>query len=458
MKRIARLLWLWLPVASTLAAQEAPPAGNSIVDKGSIPAPSPGKLFKRTPCEPSQEIDRLLSRGDWAAAEAKTRAAIAAYLQDKGGDLVTFVSQLAVAEAGQGRDEDALWHWQEAGWMGCVPDPSHYGAPGRRLAGTSPRKLGQAPDGLLVRREGDDGGPLTPARRVSGAEAKMSGTFRTVPRGIRVEAIVDGEGRVQQPVVAASTFPALTYVVLEAMRGWRFTPAQSGAGPVASFYELKVPPQQPLDRLADFSKSPLAEPLGMLKAGHFAEADRTLNRMWKDSENDAEQTRAFLGVALALKALSEAGLGRDDPAICRFQAAQTLEPRLFGAELSAFGAPGALLMRHPWGAQVASRERCANLEHAEGKVTKPERLSGRIPAFPDYARNLRIGGKVLIESILTETGVLRNVTLLRPGPSAGLDASALDTICDWRFKPATLQGKPIRVYYTLTVNFEVRRR
>jgi TonB family protein len=457
LKRIARLLWLCLPVASTLAAQEAPPAGNSIVEKGSIPAPSPGKLFKRPSCAPCEEIDRLLGRGDWAAAEARARAAIAAYLQEKGGELVTFVSQLAVAEAGQGRDEDALWHWQEAGWMGCVPDASHYGAPGQRLAGTSRRKFGQAPDGLVVRYLSDDGSPLTPARKISGGEIKLPGTYRNYPRGIRVEVIVDREGRVRQPVVAGSTLDTLTYVALEAMRGWRFTPAQSGAGPVASFYELKVPEQRPLDRLADFNRSPLAEPLAMLKAGHFAEADKKLHRIWRDFENDAEQTRAFLGVALALKALSEAGLGREDSAICRFQAAQTLEPRLYGADLSAFGAPGALLMRHPWGAPVASSERCANLEH-EREVTKPERRSGRIPAFPDYARNLRIEGKVVIESILTESGVLRNVLLLQPGPSAGLDASALDAICDWRFKPATLQGIPVRVYYTLTVNFEVPRR
>jgi outer membrane biosynthesis protein TonB len=34
-------------------------------------------------------------------------------------------------------------------------------------------------------------------------------------------------------------------------------------------------------------------------------------------------------------------------------------------------------------------------------------------------------------------------------------ASALDAVCDWRFKPATLDGRPVKVYYTLTVNFEI---
>ena len=33
--------------------------------------------------------------------------------------------------------------------------------------------------------------------------------------------------------------------------------------------------------------------------------------------------------------------------------------------------------------------------------------------------------------------------------------SALYAICDWRFKPATLEGKPVRVFYVLSVNFKL---
>jgi outer membrane biosynthesis protein TonB len=37
----------------------------------------------------------------------------------------------------------------------------------------------------------------------------------------------------------------------------------------------------------------------------------------------------------------------------------------------------------------------------------------------------------------------------------GLGSSAERTIKGWRFKPATLNGKPVEVYYNLTVNFKI---
>jgi TonB family protein len=447
------LATLCLLVAPTLGAQAIPVQES----------PSPGKggwrpTLERKPPARYAKIDQLLRSADWVAAEQEARAAIAEELAEKESYLGPLVTELAVAEAEQGRYEDAFWHWQLARGMGWTADVSHYGAAGERLTRSFPRALDQAPSGLEVRREGD-GGPFTPARKLSGEDAKLPGTFRSFPRGIRVQVIVDREGRAEQPVVAASTFPALTYVVLEAVRAWRFKPAEAGGKPVASFYELEIPARQPLDQLADFGRSPLAQPLAMLKAGRYAEALKSVERIWKGALNDAEQTRAFMGVALTLKALAEAGLGREDSAICRFQAAQTLEPRLFGADLTAFGPPGALLTRHPWVAPgLSDRDLSLALLAATDreKLTKPEILTRRTPVFPDYARRLGIEGRVVVSTILTEMGVLRDVVLWQPSPSGGFDAGVLDTVCDWRFRPATWKGKPVTVQYSLTVNFEIR--
>jgi TonB family protein len=39
----------------------------------------------------------------------------------------------------------------------------------------------------------------------------------------------------------------------------------------------------------------------------------------------------------------------------------------------------------------------------------------------------------------------------------GLDTAALEAIKRWTFKPATLaDGRPVAVYYTLTVNFQLQ--
>jgi TonB family protein len=363
-------------------------------------------------------------------------------------------------------------------------DLSALGAPAEVLAKLPVRRMDEAPEGLVVRKEGDGGPPLTPAHWVSGEEARLAA--RDKPLGIRVQAIVDTEGRVRQPVVAASTSPVLTYAALEAMRGWRFTPAQAEGRPVASFYELKVPVAWPLDRIVALSKSLLAGPLELVKQGRYAQAEKKVAGLWQRAhyEQSSDQSAAFFGVAMLEKALAEAGLGREDAALCRYQAAQTLEPHLYSADLSPYGAVGALLMQHPWG----SERRSVRWVGRQPKVSKPGRLlpgptlgellgptlgefhgpkqeavtrpalvSRRNPEFPEYARRSRLDGTVIVESIITERGTPREMLILKPSPTPGFDASALDALCDWRFKPATWRGQPVKVYYTLTVNFEVGR-
>jgi TonB family protein len=38
----------------------------------------------------------------------------------------------------------------------------------------------------------------------------------------------------------------------------------------------------------------------------------------------------------------------------------------------------------------------------------------------------------------------------------GLDKAAVEAVTRWKFKPATLEGRPVKVYYVLTVNFQVQ--
>jgi TonB family protein len=38
----------------------------------------------------------------------------------------------------------------------------------------------------------------------------------------------------------------------------------------------------------------------------------------------------------------------------------------------------------------------------------------------------------------------------------GLSESAVDAVRQWRFKPATLDGRAVSVYFTLTVKFELQ--
>jgi TonB family protein len=445
MRSILVLLCLALALPNAIRASE---------DKA--PAVSPLDLETQA----LEKIDIDLRRGEWAAAEAAARARVGEALQKKTASLPAAVARLALAEAGQGHMEDALWHWGIAQNLEADFDPAPFGPSGERLAKSTLRSWDEAPAGLTVRRPDDGHGPLSPVRRLGGKNPEVAGIWQTYPKAIRVQVIVDKEGQPRQPVVAASTFGALTWAVLEALRTWSFAPARAGEEPVAGFYELSIPPEhQPLAELVNFKGGPLAEPEALLRAGRFEEADKKTGKVWRSTLNAAEQKRSFLGVALALKALAEAGRGEVDGAICRWQAAQSLEPRLYAADLSAYGTAGALLAAHPWGETLEVGKKGAAgkpgaPEDKDAKVTRPEVLKRPQPEYPEYAQDLGAHGSVLVAAVITKTGTLRNVVLETSMASSGLEASTLYSLCDWRFKPATFKGQPVLVYYTLTVNFQ----
>jgi TonB family protein len=339
-------------------------------------------------------------------------------------------------------------------------DPKPFGAPGELLASHPLRHLDEAPAGLAIRRPGDGGAPFTPPRVAAAGKVEIPGVWGTIPKGIRLQAIVDVQGRIEQPVVTQSTSVALTYVLLKSLRDWRFEPARAGEAPVAAFYDLKVPAERrPLVGVADFAGSPLAESEATLRAGRYQEAGKQVGKVWRSSLSSLASTlpsRGFLGVALALKALAQAGQGEADGAVCRWQAAQTLEPRLYGADLSAYGVAGALLEAHPWGESVGPSKMVPKKGTSLGKVQRPEILEQRAPRYPEYARADRTQGRVVVGGVITPTGVLRNLALLTPDALPGMEANALDAVCDWKFKPAVYQNEPVPVYYTVTVNFQIR--
>lgn len=38
----------------------------------------------------------------------------------------------------------------------------------------------------------------------------------------------------------------------------------------------------------------------------------------------------------------------------------------------------------------------------------------------------------------------------------GLAEAAVDAVQQWKYQPATLNGKPVAVYFNLTVNFQLQ--
>lgn len=93
--------------------------------------------------------------------------------------------------------------------------------------------------------------------------------------------------------------------------------------------------------------------------------------------------------------------------------------------------------------------------HIGQGVTKPVKTYEPPPRYPEIARKARIQGVVILQSIIDEQGLVRDVKVLR-GLPMGLTEAAVEAVRQWRFEPATLRGRPVAVYYNLTVSFTLQ--
>lgn len=90
-----------------------------------------------------------------------------------------------------------------------------------------------------------------------------------------------------------------------------------------------------------------------------------------------------------------------------------------------------------------------------GDVLAPVRLYAPEPHYPEEARHARVQGVVILQTIIDTDGNVQNIKILKGLPS-GLTEAAVEAVSTWRFEPATLNGKPVAVYYLVTVSFSVQ--
>lgn len=86
------------------------------------------------------------------------------------------------------------------------------------------------------------------------------------------------------------------------------------------------------------------------------------------------------------------------------------------------------------------------------EVTRPVRIAGSDPLYTELARRAGIRGPVVVQLTVDENGDVVNVKLIRDLPM-GLGDATVKAVKNWHFKPATMRGKPVAVYYNLTVDF-----
>jgi protein TonB len=84
-------------------------------------------------------------------------------------------------------------------------------------------------------------------------------------------------------------------------------------------------------------------------------------------------------------------------------------------------------------------------------IKAPERVVYVAPVYPVAARVAHVEGVVIIEATIDEQGNVTRTQLLRSLPL--LDEAAVAAVRRWKFSPTLLNGAPVPIVMTVTVNF-----
>jgi TonB family protein len=96
----------------------------------------------------------------------------------------------------------------------------------------------------------------------------------------------------------------------------------------------------------------------------------------------------------------------------------------------------------------------------EGGVTNPVPIrSSRVePRFPRFAQGKRAYGPVVLGAVVHKDGTVGEIEVRQgAGGDCGFEESAIEAVRKWRYKPATVDGQPVDVYFTIVVDFVYRR-
>lgn len=89
-----------------------------------------------------------------------------------------------------------------------------------------------------------------------------------------------------------------------------------------------------------------------------------------------------------------------------------------------------------------------------GQVRPPAKVHDVSPVYPAIAQSARVQGVVIIQATIGVDGAVVDATVLRSVPL--LDEAALAAVRQWRYTPTRLNGEPVAVIMTVTVNFQLR--
>ena len=88
-----------------------------------------------------------------------------------------------------------------------------------------------------------------------------------------------------------------------------------------------------------------------------------------------------------------------------------------------------------------------------GRIKEPKKIVNVPPIYPEAAKREHVQGVVILEATISTSGCIRELTVLQGVRM--LNAAALNAVVRWRYTPTLLDGEPVPVIMTVTVNFRL---
>ncbi len=87
-----------------------------------------------------------------------------------------------------------------------------------------------------------------------------------------------------------------------------------------------------------------------------------------------------------------------------------------------------------------------------GVIVAPKLIRSVAPSYPSAARQAGISGNVVINAQLDKAGNIASMKVVSGPPT--LQAAAMNSLKQWKYQPATLDGNPIATEITVTIKFQ----
>jgi TonB family protein len=91
-----------------------------------------------------------------------------------------------------------------------------------------------------------------------------------------------------------------------------------------------------------------------------------------------------------------------------------------------------------------------------GDVTDPVPLDQPKPRYPAFDASNRTEGEVIVRITIDRDGAVESADVIRSA-NERMDAAAVRAARRWRYRPATLNGQPVRVYKVVGIRFSLGR-